>query len=149
MDHLAILDKKRNLLSKIISGEKKIESRWYKSKIIPWDAINAGETIYFKDSGQPVTVKATVSEVRQFYLPQTNILEILEKYGQDICFSMTNLPELAEWCKQRKYCILIHLKDVEKVIPFQIDKKGFGLMAAWITVSDIKKIKVEDSFCRC
>lgn len=142
MDHLAILDKKRKLLSKIISGEKTIESRWYKSKVTPWDRIKTGETVYFKDSGEPITVKATVSEVLQFYLPETNIVELLEKYGEEIGFSSENRKELVKWCEQRKYCILIRLKNVEKIPPFEINKKGFGLMAAWIAVEDINLLRM-------
>lgn len=142
MHHVAILDKKRKLLSKIISGEKTIESRWYKSKITPWNNIKAGETIYFKDSGNPVTVKAIISEVMQFYLPQTNIPELLEKYSAEICFTNKNISELADWCKQRKYCILVRLKKVEQITPFEINKKGFGMMAAWVTVNDINSIKI-------
>ncbi len=142
MDHVAILDKKRKLLHKIISGEKTIESRWYKSKITPWDRITAGETVYFKDSGEPVSVRATVAEVRQFYLAETNILELLQKYGKDICFSKQDTSKLVEWCSQRNYCILVRLKNVQTIEPFEINKKGFGLMAAWITVENIEKIRI-------
>lgn len=144
MEHLAILDKKRKLLAKILTGEKSIESRWYKSKVKPWGTIHAGETIYFKESGDPVRVKAKISEVMQFYLPQTNIPELLEKYGREICFSSPK-PELIAWCSQRKYCILITLKNVQRIEPFEINKKGFGMMAAWITVADIEQIKLEKS----
>ena len=80
MHHLAILDKKRKLLSKILSGEKTIESRWYMQKRTPWDKIKAGDTIFFKDSGEPVRVKAQVSEVQQFYLPETDVSSLLKKY---------------------------------------------------------------------
>ncbi len=141
MDHLAILSKKRKLLAKILTGEKTIESRWYKSKVTPWGNINAGENIYFKESGDPVKAKAKISEVLQFYLPQTNIPDLLEKYAQEICFS-SPMPELISWCQQRKYCILLRLKNVEPLTPFEINKKGYGLMAAWITIEDIGKIKV-------
>lgn len=140
MEHLAILDKKRKLLTKILTGEKTIESRWYKSKVAPWGNIHAGETIYFKESGDQVSVKAKISEVMQFYLPQTNIPELLEKYHKEICFSRP-MSELVPWCKQRKYCILIRLKNVEPIEPFDINKKGFGLMAAWIMVDRIDQIK--------
>jgi len=141
MEHLAILSKKRKLLAKIISGEKTIESRWYKSKIAPWGKIKAGETIYFKESGDMVSVKAEIAEVMQFYLPQTNIPQLLEKYAQEICLSGP-LPQLMEWCSQRKYCILLHLKKVEQLAKsFEINKAGFGLMTAWITVEDIKKLQ--------
>ncbi len=141
MEHLAILDRKRRLLTKILSGEKTIESRWYKSKVVPWENIKAGETIYFKESGDPVKAKAEIAEVMQFYLPQTDIPDLLEKYAQDICFSSPR-PELIQWCSQRKYCILLRLKKVESIEPFEINKKGYGMMAAWITVDKIGKIKV-------
>ena len=141
MDHVAILDKKKKLLAKIISGEKTIESRWYKAKVAPWDRITKGEIIYFKESGEPVSVKAIVSEVMQFYLPQTNVSELLQRYGKEICFEEKDNTKLVEWCSQRKYCILMRLAKVTQIEQFEIDKKGFGNMAAWITLRNINKIK--------
>ena len=141
MEHVAILDKKRKLLAKIISGEKTIESRWYKAKVTPWDRIKKGEIIYFKESGDPVSVRAKVAEVMQFYLPQTNVKELLEKYGKEICFEEKDISKLAKWCSERKYCILIRLKEVQQIEPFDIDKTGFGMMAAWMTIDKIEIIK--------
>ncbi len=66
MDHVAIMKKSWGLLPKILSGEKKIESRWYKFKRSPWDKINTNDTVYFKDSGDPVLIKAKVSKFLQF-----------------------------------------------------------------------------------
>ncbi|HLC71252.1 MAG TPA: hypothetical protein VJI32_04540 [Candidatus Nanoarchaeia archaeon] len=143
MEHLAILAKKRKLLSKIISGEKTIESRWYKSKIVPWDQIKVGEAIYFKESGDPVTVQAVVAKVMQFHLPEINVAKLLHKYGAEIGFTPEQIPEKIEWCKGRKYCVLIRLKDVKEIEPFKINKKGFGLMAAWITTPTINSLKVD------
>ena len=34
------------------------------------------------------------------------------------------------------------LKNPQKIEPFKIDKKGFGNMAAWITLDDLGKLKV-------
>ncbi len=36
---------------------------------------------------------------------------------------------------------MMFLKNPQKIEPFEIDKKGFGAMAAWLTVADIEKIK--------
>lgn len=66
MNHIAIMKKSWELIPKIISGEKTIESRWYKNRIAPWDRISEGDTVYFKDSGEPVSAVATVSKVLQF-----------------------------------------------------------------------------------
>ena|SRR3989338_6631479 len=141
MQHLAILDKKRKSLAKIIAGEKTIESRWYKSKVTPWDKIKKGETVYFKESGEPVSVKAVVSEIFQFYLPTTNITQLLKKYGREICFDKKDVSKLVKWCSERRYCILIRLAEVQQIESFDIDKTGFGMMVAWITVENINSIK--------
>ncbi len=142
MDHLAIMKKSWGLTKKILSGEKKIESRWYLNKSAPWDKIKIGEIVYFKDSGEPVTIKAEVEKVLQFVdLTPTKVEEILEVYGDDDGIEKCNVPYFYERFKNKKYCILIFLKNPQKIEPFEINKKGFGAMAAWITVDNINLLK--------
>jgi hypothetical protein len=43
--------------------------------------------------------------------------------------------------KNKKYGVLIFLKNVSTTRPFDVDKSGYGAMSAWITVNDINKIK--------
>lgn len=66
MDHVAIMKKSWGFLPVILSGEKTIESRWYLNRAVPWGRINAGDRVYFKDSGQPVSAVAHVAKVLQF-----------------------------------------------------------------------------------
>ena len=66
MEHIAIMKKSWKFIDKILTGEKTIESRWYTSRRVPWNRIKKGETIYFKDSGEPVTIKAEADKVLQF-----------------------------------------------------------------------------------
>jgi len=63
MHHLAIMKKSMKLLPKIISGEKTIESRWYTTRRAPWNRITANDTVYFKNTGEPVIVSARVAKV--------------------------------------------------------------------------------------
>lgn len=142
LDHLAIMRKSWGLTPKILSGEKKIESRWYVNKYQPWDRIKAGEKVYFKDSGDPVTVVAEVDKVLQFAdLTPERVSEILDQYGHDDGLTKDKIPEFFEMFRNKKYCMLIYLKDPKKIEPFEINKKGFGMMAAWKSVDDINKIK--------
>lgn len=138
MQHLAILKKNWKLLGKIISGKKTIESRWYHTKRAPWGKIAEGDTIYFKNSGEPVTVKATAGKVMQLEINPEKAKEILETYGKEI--GLENINASYERNKDKRYCILVFLKDVQKVEPFNIDKTGHGLMSAWISIEDIKQI---------
>src|SRR3989344_1569690 len=91
MEHLAIMKKSWKLTEKILTGQKKIESRWYLSKYPPWNNIKPGETIYFKDSGEPVTIKATVSKVLQFdSLNPNKVREIIKEYGNEDGINISN-----------------------------------------------------------
>jgi len=142
MEHVAIMRKSWGLTDKILSGQKKIESRWYLNKYQPWDNIKAGEFVYFKDSGEPVKLRAEISRVMQFSnLTPKKVKEILDKYGKDDGLEKSEIPRFFKRFKDKKYCILVFLKNVRAVKPFTIDKTGFGAMAAWITVRSILKIK--------
>jgi ASC-1-like (ASCH) protein len=142
MDHLAIMRKSWGLTEKILSGQKKIESRWYCVKYKPWDDIKSGDFVYFKNSGEPVEIKAKVSRVLQFVgLTPTKVRKILDEYGKDDGIEKEKIPEFFERFKSKKYCILVFLKNPKKIKAFDIDKTGFGTMSAWITISDISKIK--------
>ena len=138
MEHLAILSKKRKLIDKILSGEKKIESRWYKFKRHPFGSIFKGDIIYFKESGEPVSVKAKVEKIQTYdNLNLDLITGIIKKYGGDIGIDLSFIQEV----KDKRFCILIYLDDVQKIEPFEINKKGYGMMNAWISIDDINKLR--------
>lgn len=138
MEHLAILSKRLNVLNKIISGEKTVESRWYEFKKSPYKIAIAGEVIYFKESGSPVCVKAKIDKTLFFEnLNPEKIRDILSHYQKQIGVDMSYFEEI----KNKKFCSLIFLKDIEKIAPFQINKKNYGIMSAWITVNSINELK--------
>lgn len=143
MHHIAIMKKSWGLTEKILNRQKKIESRWYMAKCAPWNRIKKGEVVYFKDSGEPVSVKAEVEKVIQFSdLTPRKVKEILIKYGDADGIEKEKIPEFFGRFKNKKYCLLIFLKHPRKIRPFDINKKGFGMMAAWMIVRDINEIKI-------
>lgn len=142
MEHLAIMRKSWGLTDKILDGRKKIESRWYSVKYPPWNNIQKGEMVFFKDSGRPVGLRAEVEKVFQFdNLTQDKVKNILDKYGKDDGIEKEKIPEFFERFKNKKYCMLIFLKNPITIAPFEIDKTGFGAMAAWIIVKNISQIR--------
>lgn len=141
MVHVAYMKKSWGMIPKILSGEKTIESRWYQTKRAPWGKITAGEAVYFKNSGEPVTIKAKVRKVLEFEsLTPGKIKEILEKFGKQDGIEKEKISFFAELFKNKKYCLLIFLKNPRKVKPFDIDKTGFGAMCAWITTKYLELI---------
>ncbi|MFH1649544.1 MAG: ASCH domain-containing protein [Candidatus Woesearchaeota archaeon] len=139
MDHLAIMKKAWKLTGKILTGQKTIESRWYVTRRAPWNIIQEGEKVYFKDSGEPVTIVAEVEKVLQFSeLTPRKVRRILEEYGPGDGIAINDLDKYYNMFKDKRYCILVFLRKPRKVEPFKIDKSGFGNMAAWICVDDIR-----------
>jgi hypothetical protein len=137
------MKKEWKLIDKILNREKTIESRWYSSKKVPWDKVKIGETIYFKDSGDPISATAEVASVKQYEnYSDEDLKRIIDEYGGKGNISFVwGAQEVFDWAKEKKYCILIYLKNPKKIEPFEINKKGFGNMASWICVEDINNIK--------
>jgi len=145
MDHVAIMDPKQGLISKILSGEKTIESRWYKMRVAPWGRIGAGDVVYFKESGKPVTAKAKVATVQQCDHPtEAELVKLIAQYGGSpgICGVMEP-REWLNWAKERPYVVLVFLKEAEVVQPFLINKTGFGSACAWLSVGDINRVRLQ------
>jgi len=143
MEHVAIMKRSWGLTRKVISGEKTVESRWYASKRPPWGRIARGDAVYFKDSGEPVTAMARVSKVVQFSdLTREKVREILKMYGREAGIGGRDLPGFVEAFGGKRYCILVFLENAQEVAPFGVDKRGYGIMSAWITLDDVGKIRI-------
>ncbi len=146
MEHLAIMKKSWGLTEKILTGEKTVESRWYTSKRTPWGRIEAGDTVYFKNSGEPVKIAADVEKVIQMDgLDEGKVREILEEYGERDGIEKSHRRFYFDAFRDKAYCMLIFLKNPREVEPFDIDKTGFGAMSAWITVDRISRIRKKES----
>ena len=143
MHHAAIMKKSWGLLPKILTKEKTIESRWLKNKSKPWGGVSSGDKVYFKNSGESITVTATVSKVLEIdNLTPNRVKQILYKYGKQDGIDKRNIGKYYRLFKDKKYCILVFLRNVKAVKPFHINKKGFGAMSAWLTVDNINRIKI-------
>ena len=143
MDHLAIMRKSWDLTAKILSGEKTIETRWYKNKSAPWDKIKPRRYNFFQRLGLPRHNQGDRIKSRTISnLTDEKIQQLLSRYSaKDL--GTTNIPgEINYYVFGKKYCVIIHLMNPTKVRPFNISKKGFGAMAAWIIVDKIQRIIV-------
>ena len=142
MDHVAIMKKSWNLLPKILLGQKTIESRWYQTKRDPWGKIYPGDKVYFKNSGEKISVRATVDKVLEFGdLNPGKIKDILDQWGFEDGIEERERGKYFDLFKDKRYCLLIFLKDPTKISPFSINKKGFGMMSAWLTVPSVDLIR--------
>ena len=143
MDHVTIMQKSWGLTEKIATGQKTIESRWYNVRYAPWGRIAPGDSIYFKNTGEPITIKAEVEKVLNFSnLTPEKVQTILDHYSKELGLDESDILRFFEMFKHKRYCILIYLKDAHHIQPFEIHKKGFGTMSSWLSIESIAKIKV-------
>lgn len=61
MEHLAIM--KKGYIEKILSGEKKIESRFSMNRATPYHKISIGDQVYMQEVGKEVTAVFEVADV--------------------------------------------------------------------------------------
>jgi len=135
------MEKSWDFTKKILDGEKTIESRWYKTRKAPWGRIRENDTVFFKDAGKPATAKAMVTDVISFEeLIPRKVKKILNKYYKDLGIPKNEISNFYQRFKNKRYCILIFLKNPKEIKPFKINKKGFGSMTSWICVGDIKRL---------
>ncbi len=140
MHHVAIMKPELRFLEKILSGQKVIESRWLSQRRAPWHKVQVGDTIFFKNSSQPVSVKALVKKVIYFEdLTPLRVREVLAEHSKSI--GIEDRDSFYIQTRYKRYCVLIWLKHIEPISPFYIQKVGFGAMTAWLSVEDIAVLK--------
>src|ERR1700674_3382140 len=93
MDHIAFMQKAWGLTEKIATGQKIIESRWYNVKYAPWGKIAPGDVIYFKDSGEPIGLRAQVAKIHTYtnLFPQ-QARALLEEYSEACGITPDEIP---------------------------------------------------------
>ena len=111
--HLAILTP--GWIELILDGSKTIESRFTKVRCAPFGKVDAGDSVYMKESGGLVKGQFMVAKVETFEnLSPSETFNIFEKY-QDAIFAtaypyyiMKYPPE--KWLAS-KHATLIHVQD--------------------------------------
>lgn len=128
MKHLAIF--KGGGAEKILSGKKTIESRFSKSKIVPFGAVSSGDLVFIKPSGGQIIGQFRVIKVIYMDgLTKEDIEEIKGKYGKEIA------TDEAYWKGKNnaKYATLIFIGNSSRFItspikPIKKDLRGWMVL---------------------
>src|SRR3989338_529625 len=94
MRHIAIMKKSWGFTGKILNGRKIIESRLMKNRSAPWHRISAGDIVYFKNGGEQVSIRASVSRVVYIEnLTPHKVAAVLRKYGRRDGIDRKDIPK--------------------------------------------------------
>lgn len=123
--HLAIFDKKT--LEALLSGQKKIETRFSKQKIAPYQQISAGDLVYVKAPGDDISGQFRVKKVIFFDNLEQDDLDLIFKTWGDL-ISLNDLLTDKKYQSEKqgsRFGTLIFVGDSERFItsPIKIKKK--------------------------
>jgi ASC-1-like (ASCH) protein len=110
MNHLAILHQR--YLDAILAGEKTVESRLSKNRCAPYECVEPGDLIYFKQSSGPVRAAATVASVEYHEDLTPAAVGRLERVHNG---SVRGEREYWQLKSEARYATLIWLDDVHEI----------------------------------
>lgn len=115
-------------LTLMLNGNKTIESRFSKNKILPYNQISKDDIVIVKKSSGNVFAYFTIKKVLFYDLNKVSIDEIKSIYNKQLCVDENF------WIakKDSNYATLIFIDKVIELNPFHIDKKG---MQTWIKLN--------------
>jgi len=126
--HLVIL--KKPYLDAILGGQKRIESRFSKTRRYAFGRVLPGDKLFLKVSSGPVCATATAAAIKNFEnLTPRQIIEIKQRYNDYIRGS----DEYWQSKLDCKFGFLVWLKDIEPLEPVRIHKKDWR---AWVILTE-------------
>ena len=136
MDYIVELGKDQ--ITKLLTGSKKIEPKFMKEKLPPYDCINEEDTIYFKVKDGYAIAKASVNKVENYSnLTPERVIDLINLNKEELC-PTDNLMEKAV---KSKYGTFVWLNQLQEIRPFRV-KRPVKETTNWTSVDDVNKIRM-------
>lgn len=141
MDHVVYVDAKAKEMENIISKKKTIIIRGAAGRKMPHGRVFVNDVLFFINNNAEGLVKAKAIVKWVFNsekMSNEESISIVEKNMDELKLSD---KQFAKWVGKR-YLVLIKIKDVKEIAPFQIDKSSYGNMDDWLPVGKIDEVKI-------
>jgi hypothetical protein len=141
MDHVVYVDARENELDKLLDGRKKMIIRGATGRKLPYGRVNKDDVLYFinNDGSGLIKAKGVVESVYNSDKMSKDESIKLVKMNQDKLKLSEN--QFKRWGGKR-YIVLIEVRDIELVTPFEIDRSNFGNMDDWLFIQNINRVIV-------
>jgi hypothetical protein len=96
-------------LSRVLSGEKTIESRFLRIRTAPYGRVAAADRLLLKRAGGPIVASARVARVAEFdgLTPQC-VADLIARYAAGLCLD-DGFGSQVQYCR---YAVLLWLSDI-------------------------------------
>lgn len=128
--HIAIM--REPYLTRVLAGEKTIESRFLRVRSAPYDRVSIGDAIGLKRVGGPIVAVAPVMAVRQYAdLTPERIAALVAQFGADLRLD----PDFIAHIRDRRYAVLIWLGTLRRLpTPIHYAKRD---LRGWVTLDAV------------
>jgi hypothetical protein len=116
--HLAVMHEP--YLSHVLNGRKRIESRFSRHRVAPFDQVGVGDVLLLKAHSGPVTGVARVAHVDSYVLDPASLTSIRGRFSTALCAEDDGF--WAERCEAR-YATLMLLSNAVPIEPLSLDKR--------------------------
>ena len=125
--HIAVFE--RNLLDKVLNGEKKLMSSFSKDRCVPYDSIDNGDTIFLKEIGGPIIAKAKADKITFYANLNSDKIKIFKyTYSALLCVD----DDFWDKEKNSLYATMFTLKDIEDISPIPTHESD---QQPWIVIN--------------
>lgn len=126
--HLAVLTSP--YLEKVIDGTKTIESRFTRSRVLPFQRVYANDVLFLKKTAGPIQAIAIVASVECFGpLQLGEAASIMERYQEGLQLG----EEFKNSKQESRYATLIALEKVQPIKSLQLKKKD---RRPWVIITE-------------
>jgi hypothetical protein len=128
-------------LTRVLSGEKTIESRFLRVRAAPFDRVTPGDLLLLKQVGGPIVAEAAAAAVRQFaHLTPARVLELTDAFRDELRLD----ADFTAHAQAARYAVLVWLADVRRLTlprPYaKRDRRG------WVVLPEIEneELRIEN-----
>ena len=126
----------KDQITMLLRGSKKIEPKFMKEKMPPYESIHEEDTIYFQVKDGYAVAKASVSKVENYCnLTPDKVIKLIEENKEALCPN----DRLMEKAVKSKYGTFVWLNQLQEIRPFRIKKDRDT--TNWMSVDDVNKIR--------
>jgi hypothetical protein len=105
--HLVVM--REPYLTRVLSGEKTVESRFLRVRAAPFDRVAPGDRLLLKRVGGPIVAEATAAAVRQFAdLSPERVLALTDAFRDELRLD----ADFAARAHAARYAVLVWLANV-------------------------------------
>ena len=140
MDQVVYVDTKARELEKLLSGEKTMIIRGATGRKLPHGRVHPGDRLFFIQNKGDGMVRAC-AEVSAVFNSEKLTEEESNSMVEMNQRKLNLTPEQVRRWAGKRYLVLIGVKDVQALEPFEIDRSSYGNMDDWLPVEVIERVK--------